>query len=172
METSGLEINSQIVLLQDKSQEHGGRFLKFPLNQEINVLLPLRELQAVINVNLQNVLPIPEVKQFCVGVSHWRGQAIWILDLANLIGANHWSIGAKIKDMGMAMLVQVEDETIGFLVETVSTISTLDPNKKLPLLESMVPEEWDAFFSGYFLDSENNSLMLLDLKAIFKHAFE
>lgn len=171
MEKSVLEINNQIVLLEDTSPNRGERFLKFPLNQEINALLPLRELQEIINVNLQNLLPLPEVKEFALGIINCRGQAIWLLDLANLIGGNHWFRDAKVKDAGMAILLKNEDEMIGFLVETVTEISTLDPQKKSPLLESMIPEEWGAFFSGYFLDFDNNPLILLDLKAILKHPF-
>ena len=165
MEKTALDINSQIILVQDKSQENGDRFLKFPLNKEVNALLPLGELEAVINVNVKDILPVPQVTEFWLGVINWRGKAIWILDLANLIGANHWCRGTKVKNA-------VEDKTIGFLVEKVSTISTLDKNKELPLSESMVPKNWASFFIGYFLDSENNPLMLLDLKAIFREAFQ
>lgn len=171
-EKSALDISSQIVLLQDKSQQNGDRFLKFSLNQQVNTLLPLGKLQAVINVKIEDILPVPQVKEFWLGIINWRGQAIWILDLASLIGANHWCRGTEIKDAGMAILVKIEDRIIGFLVEKVSTIATLDSSKQLSLSESMLPENWAAFFSGYFLDPDNNPLMLIDLEVVYKEAFE
>lgn len=171
MEKTALEINNQIVLLEHDSKTHGDRFLKFPLNSKIDALLPLRELQSVINVNLSTLLPIPEVKEFWLGVINWRGQAVWILDLANFVGENHWYSRAKVKNVGTAMLIKVENETIGFLTEKVNTVLNLDPNKKLPLSELRISEEYISFFSGYFLDSNNDSLMVLDIENIFKKAF-
>jgi len=169
---SALDINSQIILLQDKTRQNGDRFLQFNLNQEFNALLPLGELQGVIDVKIEDILPVPQVKEFWLGIFNWRGQAIWILDLANLIGANHWCKKSRIKDAGILILVRVEERIIGAIVEEVSTIAVLDPNLKLPLSESMMMENWGNFFTGYFLDRENKPLMLLDLEAIFSKSFK
>ncbi len=171
-EQSALDINSQIILLQDKTRQNGDRFLQFNLNQEFNALLPLGGLQGVIDVKIEDILPVPQVKEFWLGIFNWRGQAIWILDLANLIGGNHWCKQPRIKDVGIAILVRFEDQIIGAIVEEVSKIAVLNSDRKLPLSESMMMENWRYFFAGYFLDPENNPLMLLDLEAIFNTSFE
>lgn len=164
---SSLSAHSQFQL--ENSPETGNqRFLRFPLNAKVNGLLPLTDLRGVIHVALTEILPIPQVAEFLLGMMNWRGEAIWILDLGSLLGATHWCRREGVRNSGMAMLVQVQNQTLGLLVEQVSTIETYDPQQRLAISASMLPGQLRSFLQGYFVDSQGSPLMLLDTHAVIQ----
>jgi positive phototaxis protein PixI len=168
---SFLQVNSPLLQLGEVQQQEGQRFLKFPLSGEVNALLPLGELQGVISISLKDILPVPQVAESLLGIVNWQGKAAWILDLANLFGATHWCRQKPIADSGMAMLVQVKNETVGLLVKQVSTIETYDPEECLPVSETLFSEKARSLLQGYFLDTDGKAWILLDLQAIVKTLF-
>jgi chemotaxis signal transduction protein len=168
---SFLQVSSPLLQLGEAQQQDGQRFLKFPLNAEVNALLPLAELQGVISVSLHDILPVPQVAESLLGIINWQGKATWILDLAHLFGATHWCRQKPVAESGMAMLVQVKSETVGLLVKQVSTIETYDPEQCLPVSETLFSAKARALLGGYFLDSAGKPWMLLDLQAVVKTLF-
>ena len=67
------------------------RFLQFPLGIDTIGLLPLDRLVEVIKVRPNEILPIPKVPEYLLGIANRRGEAVWILDLLYLMGATHLS---------------------------------------------------------------------------------
>ncbi|MDF5707262.1 MAG: chemotaxis protein CheW [Nostoc sp. S4] len=162
-----LPINSQF-RLENSPQGNNQRFLRFPLNGKVNGLLPLADLRGVIQVALTEILPVPQVAEFLLGIMNWRGEAIWILDLAGLLGATHWCRRENVCNSGMAMLVQVQNQTVGLLVEQVNTIEVYDPQERLAISASMLPARLGSFLQGYFVDSQGGPLMLLDTPVVIQ----
>ena len=163
-----LQASSQLFRFENPPHQGSHRFLRFPLNTEINGLLPLADLRGLINVTLTEILPVPQVGEFLLGIMNWRGEAIWILDLAGLLGAMHWCRREAVPASGMAILIQVENQTVGLLVEQVSTIETYDPEERLSVSESMLPAQLQSFLQGYFVDLQGRPLMLLDTHAVIQ----
>ncbi|MCF2147729.1 chemotaxis protein CheW [Desmonostoc muscorum LEGE 12446] len=164
---SSLPINSQF-RLENSPQGNNQRFLRFPLNGKVNGLLPLADLRGVIQVALTEILPVPQVAEFLLGIMNWRGEAIWILDLAALLGATHWCRREGVRNSGMAMLVQVQNQTVGLLVEQVNTIEVYDPQERLAVSASMLPARLGSFLQGYFVDSQGSPLMLIDTHVVIQ----
>ncbi len=158
---------SQILPKQedDRDRESGDRFVKFVLSEEVNGVVLLEGLLGVIKVAIEDILPVPQVPEFFLGITNWQGEAIWIVDLANLVGGTHWCQREKVANTGIAMLVQVRDRTAGLLIEGVSAIEQYDRQAKLPISTLMLPERLRSFLQGYFLDSQNKPLMWFDLNA-------
>ena len=165
---SPLQIDSQLLHLGNTPHQESQRFLKFPLNSEINCLLPLGELQGVVNVALKDILPVPQVAEFFLGIINWRGKATWIVDLANLLGAPHWCRREPIPKSGMAMLIQVKSETVGLLVEQVNAIETYNPQQCLPVSEAMFSPQLRSFLKSYCIDSQGKPWMMLDIQAMIQ----
>jgi len=163
MKQGALEIQA---LSKDRQQQPDSqRFLKFPLSKRVNGLLPLTQLQGVVNVAIKNILPVPQVSEYLLGIMNWRGEAIWILDLARILGAKHWYRKEIISNSGTAMLFELEEQTVGLLVERVSTIETYDLEQQLKPA-SMLPERLRPFLLGYFIDSTGSPLILLDINGV------
>lgn len=157
------EKSSSTIQFQDGQITSGERFLEFPLNSQLNSLLSLSDLQGTININIKEILPVPNVAEFWLGIVNWRGEAIWILDLAGFLGDVHWCRQDNISPQGMGILVQIETQSIGLLVKRVNTIESYRKEELLPIMESMIPKEQQKFFQGYFLDSEGKPVMLLNI---------
>lgn len=151
------------IQFQNSQLASGERFLKFPLNPQVNSLLSLSDLRGTIEVRLTEILPIPHVSESWLGIVNWRGEAVWILDLANFLGEAHWCRQATINNQAMAILIQLKTQTVGLLVRHVHTIESYERAKLLPIAESMFPPQQHQFFQGYFLDPDGQALMLLDL---------
>lgn len=144
------------------SQQQGERFLQFSLKKDINGLIPLNKLQGTIEIALTDILPVPQIAQYWLGITNWKGEAIWILDLAQLLGAPNWCQQKSIATSGMAMLTTIEDRTIGLLVKEIAGIKTYDPQSCLPIAEVNTTAKMQSLFDGYFLNSSNEPSMLLN----------
>lgn len=151
------------IQFQDSQLTLGERFLRFPLNSQVNSLLSLSDLQGTISIQLQEILPVPHISESWLGIINWRGEAIWILDLAGFLNGTHWCRQPNINTEGMAILIQVKTQTIGLLVKQVKTIESYERNELLPIIESMIPQQQQKFFQGYFLDLDGKPLMVLNI---------
>ena len=165
---SGLAINQQLSQLQNLQQEKGQRFLRFSLNEEVDGLLPLSDLQEVINLNLKNILPVPEMPESILGIVNWRGKATWIVDLANLWGLSPWFQREPIPYKGMAILVHWQEETMGLLIEQVETIEIYNPDNCLPISPGMFSEKLRSLAKGYSVDSQGKTRIVLDINCILQ----
>ncbi len=170
-----LLINNQSLLESGKRQQkEGERFLRFSLQPGVNGLIPLADLQGTIEVAIQDILPVPQVTEFWLGIVNWQGEAIWIVDLAGLLGASHWCQKDPLTVSGMAILIKVEDHTIGLLVEQVKSIETYDRKLCLPItdinsadrLRSRRDPRSGSLLTGYFLDEHGEPSMLLDITSL------
>jgi chemotaxis signal transduction protein len=113
-------------------------------------------------------LPVPQVKEFLLGIMNWQAEATWILDLAGLLGAVHWCKRSPIPQSGMAMLVDIENRKIGMIVEHIQGIETYNRQFCCEVSQISSPEPLRRFLQGYFLDKEGNYSMLLDVREIGK----
>ncbi len=158
--------DDSLLQLRKLQQQEGQRFLRFVLTNEVNGLIPLADLQGTIEVMLKEILPVPQVSEFWLGIVNWQGDATWILDVAGLLGGSHWCRRDSVAQSGIAMLIQVEKQTIGLLVEKVNGIETYDPQLCLPVSNVTSSTRLSSLLKGYFLDTQGNSLMLIDVPSL------
>ena len=157
------QIDSQVMW-----EDEAARFLRFPLGDETTGLLSLDRLVEVIKVRPQEILPIPEVPEYLLGIVNRRGEAVWIVDLLYLIGATHLSQRELVPEVYMAILVQAEEQAIGLLVERVSSIEVYNSTNLQPFPAQTLPSRLLTFFEGYFVDSGGNTLALLNVDTIIE----
>ena len=154
--------NNLLTEIPQLSQQQGERFLQFYLKKDINGLIPLNKLQGTIEIALTDILPVPQIAPYWLGIANWKGEAIWILDLAQLLGASNWCQQKSIATSGMAMLIAIENKTIGLLVKAIAGIKTYDLQSCLPITEVNVTAKMNSLFDGYFLNSRGEPSMLLN----------
>jgi chemotaxis signal transduction protein len=144
------------------------RFLRFSLGGKKTGLLFLNRLIEVIRVRPTEILPIPKVPDYLLGIINRRGEAVWILDLLYLMGANHLSRREIVPSVCMAMILQAQDQAIGLLVEQVSSIETYNLQNLQSFSPQMLPSKLLSFLEGYFVDSKGITVVLLDVDAIIE----
>jgi positive phototaxis protein PixI len=151
--------------LGDRSQ----RFLGFTIGNSLNALIPLANLQATIKISLSEILPVPQMNESLLGIINYGGKATWVVDLAHMMGGNCYLQSPEIAT-GMGMLFQVQNETVALLIDRVGTIETYDPRQCLEIGETMFTDRMRSFFSGYFIDQQQQSRVVVDLQQVIKFA--
>jgi positive phototaxis protein PixI len=144
------------------------RFLQFSLNSQMTGLVALDSLIGVIELRSGEILPVPSVPRYLLGIANWRGNAVWLLDLAYRFGSPHLSERAIIPELGTAMLMQLGDQLIGLFVDRVSSIEVYDRQHLQPLSPEMVSTAVLPYLQGYFTDATGHMLLLVNTDAILQ----
>ena len=161
--------NQSLLLGQGNyQQKEGERFLQFSLQGGIKALIALADLHGTMKISLQDILPVPQVAEFWLGIINWQGEAIWIVDLGALMVASHWCNKDTILPSGMAILIEIEGNTIGLLVEQVNGIETYEPRLCLPMAEINYDARLKDLFKGYFLGDSGESYLVFDTPSLNK----
>ncbi len=102
-------------------------YLRFRLGST-RALLPAGHLTEVLSLSPEQVLPIPDLPAWVLGVHNWRGEVLWLADLGALAGfpslwdqapaqiaciiihqaSNRRSVGNKFLGLGVAALEDLE----------------------------------------------------------------
>ena len=154
------------------SQSNGDRdqrFLGFTIGDSLNALIPLANLQATIKISLAEILPVPQMNSSLLGIINYGGKATWVVDLAHLMGGSCYHQSTEIST-GMGMLFQVQNETVALLIDRVGTIETYDLQQCLAIGEAMFTDRIRSFLSGYFIDTESQSRVVVDLHQVIRFA--
>ncbi len=156
------------------------RYLRFQLYGGIPGLLPLADLAEVMSIHPTEILPLPHVPGYVLGIGNWRGEAIWILDLACLLGGIHLSQRPSIPASGMGVVIagdskaaesQGHDQQLALFVDRVETIEAYDPQETVQDPTSIISNsQIQSLIAGTFLDHTGQPLILLNTQAI-QHAF-
>jgi positive phototaxis protein PixI len=151
------------------SSDQAQRFLGFTIGDSLNALIPLANLQATIKISLAEILPVPQMSSSLLGIINYGGKATWVVDLAHLMGGSCYHQSTEVAT-GMGMLFQVQNETVALLIDRVGTIETYDQQQCLAIGEAMFTDRMRSFLSGYFLDSESQSRVVVDLQQVIRFA--
>lgn len=79
------QLNSEATEAQISEQ-----FLKVRLNPKDPVLLPIQQITEVLNIPEEQIMPIPHMPAWVMGVYNWRGEILWMVDLGHLCGLAPW----------------------------------------------------------------------------------
>jgi positive phototaxis protein PixI len=165
--TSSVSAGQQLLVRESELSEESQRFLGFTVGDSLNALIPLMNLQATIKISLSEILPVPEMNKSLLGIINYGGKATWVLDLAHLMGGSDY-LRSPENSTGMGMLFQVQNETVALLIDRVGTIETYDLQQCLPIGEAMFSEQMRLFLSGYFIDADQQSRVVIDLQQVIK----
>lgn len=129
------------------------QFLRFRLADGTLAMVRSHHLTEVLNLELKQVISIPDVQPALVGVYNWRGEVLWLLDLGLYLGSE--PLYQKTFNTGKVSIVIVhfEGQTLGLCVKQV------DEMVGCPIREIQSPPKADlsqklkACLDGYWLDS-------------------
>ncbi|MEN9252260.1 MAG: chemotaxis protein CheW [Thermostichales cyanobacterium BF4_bins_65] len=145
----------------------GTRYLRFQL-AHLALLIPLGCLREVLLVTPAQVLPVPDMPCQWLGLLGWRTQAIWLLDLGQVITGSpgvqgRWSV----------LLTEIADPTgsgepllLGLRVDSVQTIVSVVPERILPLALEVVEPRLQVLFQGYVLSESGQPLLIFNPQGI------
>jgi positive phototaxis protein PixI len=148
-----------------------GQFLRFYLIPNTTGLLPITQLVEVLTIPNNQIVPIPQMPNWVMGVYNWRGTILWMVDLGNLVGLTPWYEQRTNTSNYVAIVLQdrvnqVEPKLLGLMVNRVEEIEwcNLDSIQSPP--PGAVSPELLPYLQGYWLKSNGEMLAVLEGAAI------
>ncbi|MFB2983061.1 chemotaxis protein CheW [Microseira sp. BLCC-F43] len=144
------------------SLEEGEKFLRFQLGAEGIALLPLNIIKQVMQVSVNEILPVPQMPGCVLGIYNWRGEMLWLVDLGQLVGFPPLVSSENV----MAIAIQIQDKTLGLVVRQINDIDRHRLDQiNLPAIGLFAPELM-PYLQGYLIKANQEVLMLLNGSAI------
>lgn len=153
-----------------KSQTTTEQFLSFSLEPEQQALLPTHQLLEIVKANLSQITAIAGLDKSVMGIYNWRGDVIWVVDLASLLGykplyAQEYE-KEKFQDKCHIIFMRSQDNVIGFAVSHVGQMLKCDISKIQTSALIFANSAMMQVCRGYWLSSSNETFLVLDGDAI------
>jgi positive phototaxis protein PixI len=127
----------------------------------------------LLDIPSDRVVPIPHLPLAVLGVYNWRGEVLWVVDLAVLLGANELQYESERRSYPTIVVKAIdpsgETNTIGLVVDEIADIewcesalnpvATVDPRMEL-----------SRWVKGYALAPNGTKITILDELAIVERA--
>jgi positive phototaxis protein PixI len=170
--TSDSLAESTTVLSSAKDRE---QFLRFQLVPDTTLLLPISQLVEVLTIAVDLVAPIPQLPAWVMGAYNWRGDVLWMVDLAHLIGFAPWhqqgistSCTVIVLRVGSMSTLDsnAENQMIGLAIHRAEMMEWCDRTMFQPPSSDVITPELMPFVCGYQLKSNGERLAVLDDEVI------
>ncbi|AFZ44968.1 CheW protein [Halothece sp. PCC 7418] len=156
----------------DSEQTSTESLIRFHLVPETTALLTISQLSEVLKVETRQLVPLPKLPSWVMGLYNWRGEILWVVDLGGLVGLTPLPEQPLATTRLPLLVLRTKDETgkqknLGLIVENVEGITRIDPNSIQSPPESTFTPELSRVLRGYSLTSDGEMLMVLSAEAIF-----
>ncbi len=151
------------------------QFLRFQLQPDLMGLMEIDLVTELVNIPSDRIVPMPHLPPAVMGIYNWRGEILWIVDVATLIGANR-PVGRSRSLQPTIILssgVTPEDRlqtTVGLVVDELDEIEWFD----LDLIQSPVPDyiypEFSKWANGWWVSANHQNFLRLDGQKILTGA--
>jgi positive phototaxis protein PixI len=131
----------------------------------------------LINIPIDRVVPMPHLPPAVMGVYNWRGEILWIVDLATLLGVKTTRSSPRYRNLQPTIVLTSaptsedrQQKTIGLVVDEIAEIEWCD----LDLIQSPrsndVYPEFSKWARGLWVSAPGESFLVLDGQAIINQA--
>jgi positive phototaxis protein PixI len=129
----------------------------------------------LMNIPIDRVVPIPHLPTAVMGVYNWRGEVLWIVDLAVLLDLTPDRVDAVDRHRSLCRTLHPtisissvdhagESRTIGLVVDEIADIEWYEPES----ISASVDRSRSAWASGWARSTTGEKLAILDGRAIFE----
>ena len=161
--------NSQVQLI-NKTEEK--QFLRFNLHGNTKVMLPIKQITEVLKIQFSQIVPIPQMPSWVMGVYNWRGDILWMVDLGHLIGLNPWYRQNTNQSNHTAIVLSPNKEkrnsnaeanlNLGLVISKVEDLETCNVDDIQIPPQSTINAQLAPFLQGYWLQPEGEMIMVLN----------
>ena len=165
-------VNSPTELLKDRQEE---QFLRFHLEPETKIMLPIEQVTEVLKIDIGNIVPIPQMPSWVMGVYNWRGEILWIVDLGHLIGLDSWH-QQEIRTTDHTAVVlsrrsksdnkKKSQTSLGLIMTRLEDIEWCNANLIQSPPASAITSALAPFLRGYWVKPDGQIVLVLDGDAI------
>ncbi|MDR9403049.1 MAG: chemotaxis protein CheW [Halothece sp. Uz-M2-17] len=156
----------------DSEQTRTESLIRFHLVPDTTALLTISQLSEVLKVDTRQLVPLPKLPSWVMGIYNWRGEILWVVDLGGLLGLTPLPEQPLATTRLPLLVLRAQDEAgnrknLGLIVENVEGITRIDPSSIQSPPESTFTPELSRVLRGYSLTSDGEMLMVLSAEAIF-----
>jgi positive phototaxis protein PixI len=156
----------------DQSQRGSLKYLRFPIDNKTHAMLPVDQLTEVLSLSSGQVVPIPEMPAWVLGVYNWRGEILWIVDLGQLLGVQSLHQHTVITPSYMVLVAQQQransSARLGLAVHRVDDLHWCEPSDIVSPPPAVVTAQLAPFLQGYTLGTDGEMLLALDTTPLFE----
>jgi positive phototaxis protein PixI len=169
-------MTNQMVSSQKKSAQlaksHAAieQFLSFYLEANQQALLPTQQLLEIARVSLTEITAIAGLAPSVMGIYNWRGDVIWVVDLASLLGYKplyaQQHEQEKLHDNCHIVFLRSQDNLIGLAMPRVGQIVKFDISTIQTSALTFANPAMMKACQGYWLSASEETFLVLDGDAI------
>ena len=160
---------SNSTIERDRTTE---QFLRFHLNPDTKAMLSVGQIAEVLKIQFGQIVPIPHLPAWVMGVYNWRGDILWMVDLGHLLGLNSWYRHVNCSNYTAIVLSphkahkSATDLHLGLIVPRVEDIEICNPSEIQAAPNLSVTASLDNFLRGYWLKPQGDMILVFDGQAI------
>lgn len=146
------------------------QYLKFRLDPNTQAMLPIKQITEVLKIQLGQIMPIPQMPPWVMGVYNWRGDVLWMLDLGQLLELDSWSQPQHQPAQNTAIVLSPHRESknneqkihLGLVVAGVDDLESCNLKEIQPTIESQINSRLSSFLQGYWLKPSGEMILAVD----------
>ena len=122
------------------------KFLRFQLGGDNLCLLPTEGVLQVLQIEMEDILPVPQMPGCVMGVYNWRGDLLWLVDFQHLVGLQPLLSEDVNLTTCTTVVVRLNNKLMGLVVDRVEDIEERD----LGEMQSLAAGLFSSFFVASF----------------------
>lgn len=132
----------------------GEAYLKFLLDSQTPVVLPMKQVQEVLVLSANRLTPMPNMPACIVGLMNRRSRVLWVIDLTRLLGTpaldlnvqQHTLVIVRPGTISLGVVVQRVDGMVWMTPEQIQPPPSHVPSSLLTYLRGCVLQEQEVWF--------------------------
>ncbi len=146
------------------------QFLSFQLTSDTRAMLSATHLTEILPLPAQDVVPIPDTQPWVLGAYNWRGEILWVVDLAMLLGLG--STSKMERAHHKLMITHTFESRLGLAVQDVEDMFWCNPDQIESAPANTVTAALAPVLQGYTLGPMGEMLLVLDAPAVQQRALQ
>lgn len=141
------------------------RFLRFHITSTDVALLPLSSIQEIVKVPVIEILPVPHMPDCIAGIYNWRGEMLWLVDVAQQLGFESSLVTEQNWATLTTIVLKSGHNAIGILIPRLLDVESFSPQQLHAPTAGLFPARLLSFLQGYLLPSTQP---VLDAQALIR----
>lgn len=155
-------------------------FLRLRIDPNASVLFPLQQLTEVLSIPENQIMPIPHMPAWMMGIYNWRGEILWVADLGYLCGFTPWYQSPTHRSTYSAVVLHLIDDAsqstssqataksqfLGLVVQQIEEMEECRSNEIHLLSPVSIPPRLTELAASYWQKPDGNVLPVLDGKRL------
>lgn len=141
------------------------QFLSFSLIDENQFILPGSNLVQVLSLDLSQIAPIPDMHPSVMGVCNWRGQVLWVVDLAYILGFGALFSQGLSYPKHSVIVIRSQGKFLGLAVHKMGSSIGYEGVEIQPA-PTIINPQLALYLKGQIASPQGKKMLVLDADAI------